>query len=202
MSTTNDHLKDQLNDHQKAEPLTSGQLTPADGEVTSKVEAAMARVRATTPSAKGAPSVAVTGRQRAGEAFLFPEDLYRNLHQARTIGGALNVDYKLGWRTPIIGPVWMRVRHRIHQEIRIYIDAMTTYQNNLNTHLIRSVALIVETLDGVGLRALKRQQTEQADLVEALRTEVRTLHAHLEAVEARLGALEGQNPDAVRSPGA
>lgn len=163
----------------------------SDAEVASKVEATMARVRAMVPSARGASLASSTGRVRGGDAYLFPEELYRNLHQARTIAGSLSVDPKLGWRTPIVGPVWMRVRERIHQEIRIYIDAMATHQNNLNTYVIRSLGQVVDGVDSLGLKALKRQQTEQTEVIAALRAEVQTLRAQLETLEARLGAMNG-----------
>jgi hypothetical protein len=165
----------------------------SDTEVASKVEATMARVRAALPAAKGAPIAPLPGRQRAGEAYLFPEELYRNLHQARTVAGHLSVDYRLGWRTPIVGPVWMRVRQRIHQEIRIYIDALTTHQNNLNTYLIRSLGQVVETVDNLGLKVLKRQQAEQAEVIALLQAEVTALRGQLDALEARLASSEGRN---------
>jgi hypothetical protein len=155
-------------------------------EIPNKVEAAMARVRVRVPSAQGSVTPALDPRQRPGDAYLFPEDVYRNLHQARTLGGNLRVEYKLGWRTPLIGPIWMRVRQRIHQEIRIYIDSMTAYQNNLSTHLVRSIVQIVETLDSLGLRALRRQQLDQAAALDALRDEVRALTAQVADLEGRL----------------
>lgn len=134
----------------------------------------MARVRATLPSGAGSSKYG-TNRARPGEDHLFPEDLYRSLHQARTIGGGISVDYRLGWRTPIVGQIWMRVRQRIHQEIRIYIDALTTQQSNLNGYLIRVTTHMAETLDELGLRAMKREQREQADALAALQEEVRVL---------------------------
>lgn len=163
---------------------TNGDLTGPE-LATSKVEAAMARVRAMVPSAKGAPVAPTSARPRGNDAYVFPEDLYRNLHQARTVAGGLSVDYKLGWRTPVIGPVWMRVRQRIHQEIRIYIDAMTTHQNGLNTYLLRALNQVVESIDSLGLKGMKRAQTEQADLLAALQAEVQTLRQ-------RVGTLEEQ----------
>lgn len=191
MSTTGDNLS---GDGERAAAATNGKPgdgTPpnysamADAEAVSRVEAAMARVRAVVPSAKGAPITPSSGRQRAGDAYVFPEDLYRNLHQARTVAGHLAVDYQLGWRTPILGPVWMRVRQRIHQEIRIYIDALTTHQNGLNTYLIRSLSQIVDSLDSLGLKVLKRQQSDQAEVILALQAEVKSLRARVEALEGR-----------------
>ena len=135
----------------------------------------MARVRASLPAAAAGSAKYGAARVRPGEEHLFPEDLYRSLHQARTIGGGISVDYRLGWRTPIVGQIWMRVRQRIHQEIRIYIDALTGQQSNLNGYLIRVTTHMAETLDELGLRTMKREQREQADLLAALQEEVQAL---------------------------
>src|SRR5579884_2906040 len=123
-------------------------MPTGDAEVTGKVEAVMARVRASISSTDVKSGPGAPSGLRTGDGHLFPDDLYRSLHQARTIGGGMSVDYALGWRTPIIGHLWMIVRQRIHQEIRIYVDALTTQQSNLNTHLVRALTHVVETLDG------------------------------------------------------
>lgn len=151
----------------------------------------MARVRASLPSGTGSP-ISSPGTRRPDEAQLFPEDVYRGLHQARTIGGGMSVDYRVGWRTPIIGHLWMIVRRRVHQEIRIYIDALTTQQSNLNTHVVRTLAHIVEALDGFGLPSLKRQQQAQGDALAALQEEVRALRAQVETLQERITALESR----------
>jgi cell shape-determining protein MreC len=78
----------------------------------------------------------------------------------------------------------MRVRQRIHQEIRIYIDALTTQQSNLNGYLIRVATHMVETLDELGLRTMKREQREQAELLAALQDEVRALRREVEQLRA------------------
>lgn len=151
----------------------------------------MARVRGALPAGSAKYGAA---RARPGEEHLFPEDLYRSLHQARTIGGGISVDYRLGWRTPILGQIWMRVRQRIHGEIRIYIDALTTQQSNLNGYLIRVTTHMAETLDELGLRTMKREQREQADLLAALQEEVRTLRQEIEQLRGE------KNGSSVASP--
>ncbi|HLH72387.1 MAG TPA: hypothetical protein VKX96_03815 [Chloroflexota bacterium] len=159
-------------------------MSTSKSEPASKVEAIMARIRATLPAGAAGSSKYGGSRTRPGEERLFPEDLYRSLHQARTIGGGISVDYRLGWRTPILGQIWMRIRQRIHQEIRIYIDALTTQQSNLNGYLIRVATHMVETLDELGLRTMKREQREQAELLAALQDEVRALRREVEQLRA------------------
>jgi polyhydroxyalkanoate synthesis regulator phasin len=155
----------------------------------SKVEQVMARIRGEAADGPGGePAAGRRGR-------LFPDDVYRCLHQARTLAGGLVVDYALGWRTPILGPVWMRVRQRIHQEIRIYIDALIAQQSHLNTQLIRAVSRITETLDGLGLPALRETQRQQAAEIAALRAEVERLRQRLEALEARDRPGTASGPD-------
>jgi hypothetical protein len=123
-----------------------------------------------------------------GEANVFPEDVYRSLHQARTIGGGISVTYDVGWRTPIIGQAWMVVRQRIHQEIRIYVDALTTQQSSLNAHFIRALTGVVEGLDAFGLPVLRRQQQTQAETLEKLQAEVERLRAEVETLRVLIEA--------------
>jgi len=171
-------------------------MSTSDGEVTSKVEETMARVRAAVPASARVTPPSAPARARSNDERLFPEDLYRNLHQARTIAGGIWVDYALGWRTPIVGQAWMLVRRRIHQEIRIYVDALTTQQNNVNTHLIRSLTHVVDTLDGLGLDAFKRRQQEQESTISTLRAEVQALRAQVAELQVRLDqALPSPRPN-------
>jgi len=159
-------------------------MATENAPVSSRVEQVMARVRAKLPGStqnQGRPSVS---RPRVSEDRVFPEETYRSLHQARTIGGALAVDAPLGWRTPVIGPVWMLVRQRIHQEIRIYVDAITSQQTNLNVHLIRVLASVVDTVDGLNLLTYLRRQQEQEDAIAQLRSEVAGLRSHLESLQS------------------
>ncbi|MGH2458366.1 MAG: hypothetical protein ACRDIY_05810 [Chloroflexota bacterium] len=171
-------------------------MSTGKGEVTGQVEATMARVHAAVPSRSDVSLPRGSARSRSNGERLFPEDLYRNLRQARMIGGGLSVDGALGWRTPIIGQAWLLVRRRIHQEIRIYIDALTTQQSNLNTHLLRALVHIVETLDRLGLDSLVRRQEEQESTIAALRAEVQELHGRVDDLQARFDqALPLQRPN-------
>jgi hypothetical protein len=169
-------------------------MSTSNGEVTSKVEAVMARIRARSPACSANSPTPAASRFRSGDGFLFPEEVYRSIHQARTIGGGIAIDHTLGWRTPIVGQVWMAIRQRIHQEIRIYIDALTAQQSNVNLHLIRIVTNVVETLDSLGLGAIKGQQIDQATALVDLRSEVRALRLEVEALKSRLGTIDGTIP--------
>ncbi|HEX5417870.1 MAG TPA: hypothetical protein VFZ25_19605 [Chloroflexota bacterium] len=160
---------------------------PSDGPVSrpSRVEEAMARVRASLPGIgndQAGPSQPASLYPR--ETALFPEDLYRSLHQARTLAGGLSIHYTMGFRTPFVGQIWMAIRKRIHAEIRIYIDALTHQQSLLNTHVVRALTQSVETLESFGLPALQRRQQDQARLIEELRAEVRALRERCERLEA------------------
>ena len=174
-------------------------MPASDSPSTSKVEEVMARVRASLSAQTDRGSPSSVTRYRPGEDNVFPEDVYRSLHQARTIGGALSVDHDLGWRTPIIGHLWLVVRRRIHQEIRIYIDSLSTQQSSLNVQLIRALTTVVETLDRLGLRALGRGQELQEANISQLAADVHQLHAQIEEMRARLSALE-QQPVVIRDP--
>jgi hypothetical protein len=163
-------------------------MAEIEGGSTSKVEAVMARIRASLPAAGARlPTGGGTSRTLAGETNIFSDDVYRSLRHARTIGGGITITYNLGWRTPIVGQVWMLVRSRIHQEIRIYIDALTTQQSNLNTHLVRALAGVVEGLDGLGLPAMRRQQESQGEAIAKLQSELDQLRVEVQALRAAIG---------------
>jgi hypothetical protein len=89
----------------------------------------------------------------------------------------------------------MLVRQRIHQEIRIYIDALTTQQSNLNAHFIRALTGVVDGLDGFGLTLLRRQQQSQAETLENLQGEVERLRAEVERLRALVEATVDGRPN-------
>jgi hypothetical protein len=154
---------------------------------TSKVEAVMARIRATLPgTVDRSPAGAGVSRAQTGEKNVFGEDVYRSLHQARTIGGGINVAYEVGWRTPIIGQIWMLVRRRIHQEIRIYIDTLTAQQSSLNTHFIRALTGVVESVDAFSLPTIRRQQQADTESLAVLRDEVSALRSEVQSLRRLL----------------
>ena len=152
----------------------------------------MARIRASLPAGSGRLAGG-RGETRLlpGETNLFAEDVYRSLHQARTIGGGIGVTYDVGWRTPIIGQIWMVVRRRIHQEIRIYIDVLIAQQSSLNLHFIRALTGVVESLDSFGLPAIRRQQQDQGATISALRTEVEELRSEVRSLKVLLEGAPG-----------
>lgn len=157
------------------------------------IEEIMAAVRAGLISRKGVSEDRLLGEDeaaRAGPARTFGEEVYRGLHQAKVISGGLQVDYKVGYRTPILGQMWAVVRRRIHQEIRIYIDALARQQTSFNGHVIRALSRVVE---GIDRRAADEQAARQAQqaAIEELRGEVALLSERVRELEAARARSEG-----------
>lgn len=114
----------------------------------------------------------------------FDPELYRCLHQANVLtASGLQVDCELGWKTPIIGHAWMAVRRRIHQEVRIYVDALTAQQSSLNAHLVRALSRLVEGLTSMRLVSHLSKLEEQEEAVRALRDEVAELRERVRRLE-------------------
>lgn len=129
----------------------------------------MARVRA---RARGPSSDAPRpGRWPEGAAGRDPA-LDRDVQQARLLSDAPRVDVSLGWKTPVVGHAWLAIRRWVHQEIRIYIDALLQQQSAFNVSVARALGRIAERLDASASRAeLEALRAE----VEALRREVASL---------------------------
>lgn len=104
------------------------------------------------------------------------EELSRSLRQARLLSGQLYVEYKLGWRTPIIGHIWREVRRRIHQEIRIFIDALIKQQTSFNQSVVQVLTRIVDRL----------AQTPSSAEVAELRLEVAELRVSVSRLSAEI----------------
>ncbi len=120
----------------------------------------MARVRSRSGGADGLWPDDAPGRRG------LDSELRRSLQQARALAGSLRVDYQLGWRTPVIGHAWLVVRRRIHQEIRIYIDALTRQQTAFNSTVVQALGRLVEHSRGLASSAevaeLRSQSTDGA----------------------------------------
>lgn len=143
------------------------------------VEDVMAAVRARAHGqTEGCP---VTGLDRQGHGR--DAELYRSVHQASMLSGRFQVDYQLGWRTPVIGHAWLVIRKRIHQEIRIYIDALTRQQSAFNSSVARALARVANRLDDT----FTREELAQ------LRAEIETLRAEVSALSERLAQVERGN---------
>jgi hypothetical protein len=152
------------------------------------VERIMAGLRARIRARGGAddPDDVSVDTDDAAGGVLDPR-VSSNLHQATLLTRPAQVEYPLGWRTPLIGPVWTAVRRLIHQEIRIYLDVMTRQQAAYNTHVLKALAGMVRAFGVVAPRsevnALRAETTEVAHLraeVAALRGEVEELRRQLD----------------------
>jgi hypothetical protein len=49
------------------------------------------------------------------------------------------VDYEVGWQTPVIGQAWAAVRQTIHDEARLYVDALMARQAELDAALVETI---------------------------------------------------------------
>lgn len=117
-------------------------------------------------------------------AMPFDPEVYRSLHQARAIvQTGLQVDYQLGWRTPVIGHLWMAIRRRIHQEIRIYSDALMAKQSSFNAHLVRALTYLVGGLASSQLLARAAEVDTQAERIRDLQREVAELKERVAELE-------------------
>lgn len=168
----------------------------ARGGQTVDVEEIMARVRAEIEAKNGSGTATGTQLLAAGSSrprHGLDEDIYRSLHQAKLMSGTVHVEYKVGYRTPVVGQAWAVVRRRIHQEIRIYIDALMRQQTNFNSHIARAVTSLVENLDALALRERLDAQRAQEEEMGQLRAQVAALQERLGALESRLAELEGRH---------
>jgi hypothetical protein len=119
----------------------------------------------------------------------FDADLYQNLHQANLLAGSgLGVSYELGWRTPLVGHVWMAVRRRIHQEIRVYLDAALSRQSSYNSYLVRAFTRLMEGFVAMRLGA-RLAKVDAHDLtIEDLQKEIAELRGRVATLESELRA--------------
>ena len=176
--TQRGHLAAAVESTEPVSPLDSA--TPSRG----LVEETMNRIRATLGKPESVAATPPNGLTTGGN-HLFPDDVYRCLHQMRTVGGMLRVEPKLGWRTPVIGYAWMLLRERIHREIHIYIDALTSQQAAFNSQTVRALTQVVQGIDGLGLGLLKRNQLEVRAELTLLREEVQLLRAEVSTLRER-----------------
>ena len=103
-------------------------------------------------------------------------ELHRELGHLRALGGVTRVEDSLGWKTPVIGHFWLVVRRWLHQEIRIYQDALARQQVAFNASAARALFAIAERLDA---GATRQELGELRAEVDALRDEVGALRDRL-----------------------
>ena len=58
------------------------------------------------------------------------------LARAHEIAARPGVDYAIGYQTPVLGQAWARVRQTIHDEARLYVDALMARQAELDEAML------------------------------------------------------------------
>jgi hypothetical protein len=61
------------------------------------------------------------------------------LARAREIAARPGVTYAIGYRTPILGQAWATVRQTIHDEARLYVDALMARQAELDEAMLAAI---------------------------------------------------------------
>ena len=84
-----------------------------------------------------AQAMSVVEPSQRPEPFLGAAD--DPLERARQIAASPGVEYGIGWRTPILGQAWAKVRETIHGEARLYVDALMARQAELDDALLAAV---------------------------------------------------------------
>ena len=152
------------------------------------VEEVMARVRSRVRARSGvtaAQELAGTNQGGGVDRILGPSVL-STLHQANLLATVPAVEYELGWRTPVIGHAWREVRRRIHQEIRIYLDAMWKQQAAFNVSIVKVLTGIVRGFEAMASQSEVEELRARIEEVTQLREEVAELRKQLELLRRRL----------------
>lgn len=77
------------------------------------------------------------------------------LDRARRVATRLSVDPRVGWHTPVLGPLWNVVRRVLYRDLRLYADAVASKQMVYNDALLRAVELLAGRV--AALEAAKQQ---------------------------------------------
>jgi hypothetical protein len=104
------------------------------------------------------------------------------LDRARRVAKRLSVDPHVGWRTPLLGPLWHVVRRVLYRDLRIYADAVASKQMVYNEAIVQALDLLVERLAAL--------EEHLAAGPGALAGEVERLARTVAQLEARLATLE------------
>jgi hypothetical protein len=161
-----------------ARQAEQGQLAPPDWErfQTVDTEWLMEEIR-----------VALAKRWHAGELegpdmgryHIFdsiPQDLEQNLNMLGAHWNQLYEPFEAKRQTPLLGDLWARIRRRIHEEVRSYLDPMIFRQSELNGAIVGSLNTLARGFYGGSLaRSLQVLHQE----VGALREQVRSLQEQL-----------------------
>lgn len=126
------------------------------------------------------------------------------LDRARRLATRLSVDPNVGWRTPVLGPLWNVLRRVVYRDLRLYADAVASKQMAYNEAVVSVLEILTERLAALEATP-RRQPDEQGDepepTIERLRAAEALLargdaevRAALERLGDRLAALEERQP--------
>lgn len=108
------------------------------------------------------------------------------LDRARRVAQRLAVDPRVGWHTPVLGPVWNLFRRVLYRDLRLYADAVVSKQMVYNEALVEAVTLLVERVAALEERVSADRAVLTSELAR-LATHVERLAAQLDAVQQAAG---------------
>jgi hypothetical protein len=74
------------------------------------------------------------------------------LERAREIAARPGVEYAIGWQTPVLGQAWARLRQMVHDEARLYVDALMARQSELDDAMLAAIADLRAEVDDLKRR--------------------------------------------------
>lgn len=125
-----------------------------------------------------------------------------HLAAAASVARDLDVQYRFGWRTRWLGPLWTLVRRWVHREVRIYTDGIVGKQQRYNEALLDTARQLVAAVTALNanVEALNVQAARVERLVRDLDGEAAALEGEMQLLAelraatgelgARVGALE------------
>ena len=112
----------------------------------------------------------------APASVMLDREVYDELFEANQTFDKVHVaPYVTSNRVPLVGVLWQRVRSQIHALVVFYVNRAADSQVRFNSHVIRILNGIVQSLDADGA----------ADRISALERRVEALEGQLHAPEAR-----------------
>lgn len=106
---------------------------------------------------------------------LFTPQVYDELYRATQTSDKLHVTpYLTEVRIPVIGPVWQRLRSKLHELVIFYVNRLAEAMMVFNAHVVHALKGIVQGMD------------------EEAASRIQRLEWQIKALERRLNGLEGE----------